>query len=56
MLENFLGRSHWFNELMRKQVTGRRLNLLPQTGKASVDQLCDLVLHAASGPRTAPAE
>lgn len=44
MLQNFLARSHWFNELMEAQATELGMNVLRQPGSATVDDLCDRVL------------
>lgn len=40
MLQNFLGRSLWYNDLIRQEATRHRLDILQQNGYASVDQLC----------------
>lgn len=44
MLENFLARSLWFNDLVRREATELQMNILPQPGETSVDQLCEMVL------------
>ncbi len=48
MLENFLARSHWYNDLIKQQATELQMNILPQTGETSVDQLCEMVLRRAN--------
>lgn len=40
MLENFLARSLWYNELIREQTTALGLRVLHQDGTASVEDLC----------------
>jgi 2-phosphoglycerate kinase len=49
MFENFLARSLWYNDLIKKQATELQMNILPQDGQTSVDELCELVLAKASG-------
>ena len=49
MLENFLGRSLWFNDLVREQAIKHHLTILFQPGDKSVDQLCNLVLEQSGG-------
>ena len=44
MLQNFLGRSLWYNELIRDQATTLGLNILKQDGRASVEALCDIAM------------
>ena len=46
-LENFLARSLWFNDLVRRQTNELGMNILPQPGDTTVDELCEMVL--ASG-------
>ncbi len=45
MLENFLARSVWYNNLIREQATEWKLNILHQDGQASVEDLCNAVLE-----------
>jgi 2-phosphoglycerate kinase len=45
MLENFLARSLWYNELIEKQATELQMNILHQGGEKSVDDLCKIVLE-----------
>jgi 2-phosphoglycerate kinase len=45
MLENFLARSIWYNDLIQGQATELRLKTIKQDGATSVEQLCDMVLH-----------
>jgi hypothetical protein len=45
MLENFLARSLWYNDLIRQQATELQMNILPQPGDASVDDLCKMILE-----------
>jgi 2-phosphoglycerate kinase len=44
MLQNFLGRSLWYNELIREQATALGLPILHQDGHASVDSLCAIAM------------
>ena len=44
MQENFLARSLWFNDLVRKEATEHGMNILPQAGEASVEDMCEMVL------------
>lgn len=46
MLENFLARSLWYNELIQQQASERQMNILRQTGDVSVDAFCQMVLAA----------
>ena len=45
MRENFLARSLWYNDLIKQQATELRMNILPQVGETSVDELCEMVLE-----------
>ena len=45
MLENFLARSAWHNDLIKEQATELRLNILHQDGQASVEDLCSIALQ-----------
>jgi hypothetical protein len=45
MLQNFLARSLWYNELMREQATALGLPVLHQDGHASVDALCAMAMQ-----------
>lgn len=49
MLENFLARSLWYNDLVKEQASELRMNILPQTGDVSVDDLCKMVLETIDG-------
>jgi 2-phosphoglycerate kinase len=49
MLENFLARSLWYNDLIKEQATAFHMNILPQEGDASVDDLCNMILKAIDG-------
>jgi len=44
MLRNFLARSLWHNDLLRRQANELGLPVLRQDGIASVEDLCDLIL------------
>ena len=44
MFANFMGRSLWYNNLMKAQADALRINVLYQDGTKSVDDLCQLVL------------
>lgn len=46
MLENFLARSLWYNDLIREQARQQGMTILPQSGNMSVEQLCDLVIES----------
>ncbi len=45
MLENFLARSLWYNELIREQAREFQMNILLQDGEKSVEEFCRLVLE-----------
>ncbi len=45
MLENFLARSYWINDLVEEQAKELGMNILHQAGDATVDDLCDRVLE-----------
>jgi 2-phosphoglycerate kinase len=49
MLENFLARSFWFNDLIKREATELQMNILPQPGETSVDELCQMVLDGPVG-------
>lgn len=49
MLENFLARSLWYNDLIKEQSTQYHMTILPQPGDNSVDQLCNMVLENSGG-------
>ena len=49
MLDNFLGRSFWFNNLMREETARLKMNLLAQPGDRSVEELCEIVLTLSAG-------
>jgi len=44
MLENFLARSLWYNELIREQATELQMNILPQDGERTVEELSQLIV------------
>ena len=44
MFDNFMGRSLWYNDLIKKQATELNMNILLQDGQTSVDELCTMVL------------
>jgi 2-phosphoglycerate kinase len=44
MLNNFLGRSIWYNELIKREATELGLNVLKQDGNFSVDALCAMAM------------
>ncbi len=46
-LENFLARSLWYNDLIRQEATELQMNILPQEGETSVDELCKMVLEGS---------
>jgi len=45
MLENFLARSLWYNDLIRDEAAENGINILRQPGDRSVDDLCEEVLR-----------
>lgn len=45
MLQNFLARSLWFNDLIQEQATELQMNILYQSGTISVDELCMMILE-----------
>ena len=49
MLENFLARSLWYNDLIKEQATQHQMTILPQPGNKSVDQLCNMILERSGG-------
>lgn len=49
MLENFLARSFWYNDLIVKQAAENGMDILHQPGDRSVDQLCAMVLEKSGG-------
>jgi len=44
MLENFLARSLWYNNLIDTQATALGMNILRQTGETTVEELCKMCL------------
>ena len=44
MFENFMGRSLWYNNLIKEEATTLNMNILPQDGNKSVEELCKMVL------------
>ncbi len=44
MLQNFLGRSYWYNDLIEEQARRFNMPVLHQDGTKSVDELCDTVI------------
>lgn len=44
MLQNFMGRSLWYNDLIKEQAAAHQMNVLYQDGTKSVEELCQLVL------------
>lgn len=49
MLRNFLGRSFWYNELIRQQATELGLHVLEQDGSASVETLSTMAMSRLGG-------
>ncbi len=47
MLEKFLARSLWFNDLVRREAAEFQMDILPQPGETSVDELCQMVLDSS---------
>lgn len=54
MLENFLARSLWYNDLIAQQSAAFRMPVLYQTGDVSVDDLCEMLLRTANTTETWP--
>lgn len=48
MLENFIARSLWYNDLIKKEANKLGMHILTQTGTVSVDQLCSEVIEKIS--------
>ena len=48
MFDNFLRRSLWYNNLIKKQAAELQMNILYQTGEISVDDLCRQILEKLS--------
>jgi 2-phosphoglycerate kinase len=46
MLENFLARSLWFNELIKDQASALHMKVLPQSGDVTVVDLCNMILDS----------
>ena len=44
MFTNFMGRSLWYNSLIKAQAKALQMNILYQDGTKSVEELCQLVL------------
>ena len=44
MFANFMGRSLWYNNLIKTQAAALQMNILYQDGTKSVDELCQIVL------------
>ena len=51
MLENFLARSLWYNDLIKQQASELQMNILPQAGEMSVDELCEVVISRSDAPK-----
>lgn len=45
MFQNFLGRSLWYNNLIKEEATELGMNVLYQNGALSVDDLCQQILE-----------
>ena len=48
MLENFLARSLWYNDLIKNEASRLGMNILTQTGTTSVDEHCNMVIAKCS--------
>ena len=44
MFTNFMGRSLWYNSLIKEEAEALQMNILYQDGSKSVEELCQLVL------------
>lgn len=44
MFNNFMGRSLWYNNLIKEEASALDMNILPQDGNKSVEELCNMVL------------
>lgn len=49
MFENFLARSLWYNNLIREEASKLQMNILPQAGDTTVDDLCNMILRTIDG-------
>jgi 2-phosphoglycerate kinase len=49
MLENYLARSLWYNNLIKEQASKHKMNILFQDGTTSVDELCKWILEKPAG-------
>ena len=49
MLQNFLARSLWYNDLIKNEAGEAGMNVLVQSGAASVDQLCTAAVAKVAG-------
>lgn len=49
MLQNFLGRSLWYNDLIQEQATALGLDVLRQDGRASLETLCSEAMERIGG-------
>jgi 2-phosphoglycerate kinase len=45
MLQTFLGRSYWHNDLIRRQAEREGLTVLRQDGNVSVEEMCSTVIN-----------
>lgn len=45
VLQNFLGRSRWYNNLVREEATRHQMPILHQNGTVSVEDLCAMALE-----------
>jgi 2-phosphoglycerate kinase len=44
MLQNFLERSYWYNDLISQQAGELNLEILHQDGTVSVDSMCETIM------------
>jgi 2-phosphoglycerate kinase len=49
MLENFLVRSLWYNNLVKEEASKLHMNILPQAGDTTIDDLCNMILKTIDG-------
>ncbi|HKY53122.1 MAG TPA: hypothetical protein VJM08_02400 [Anaerolineales bacterium] len=49
MLENFQARSLWYNDLIKEEASQLHMNILPQEGDTSIDELCNMILKTIDG-------
>lgn len=51
MFRNFMARSLWYNNLMKEEAATLKMNILPQDGSKSVNELIEMVLENVDDSR-----